>query len=258
MWQPNYNRRKMIMKNVISKSIPIKILLSVIVLALLAFYLKIFFTTGAYFEDTFLKKETSHSQIQYIGSNKYGDIKITVKELSSSPKSVEVIYELPNNIKKEYTINFKNDSIDNNDSLLTIENIKDEAGNLVFTGGYYDKDSQILLDENKNPVFEGYLNPVVEGQNPFIANYKVSISTTTDFATSTVDSRKGNFYILLIALIILTIILIDIKFPLFFFTLRYMWTVEKPEPSDFYTFMQRICWYVCPVISIILMIVAII
>lgn len=242
-------------KNVISKSLPLKLLLSVIVLAFLAFYLKIFFTKGASFEDTFLKKETSSSETQYIGESKYGDIKITVKETSSSPKTVAVIYELPNNIKKEHTVNYKKDG-DNNRNRPAIENIKDETGNVVFTGGYYDKDSSVLLDKSESPVFETNLTVVPEGQNPFVAGYKISPSITLDFASSNGDIHRGNYYLLIAALIILAISLIDIMLPLLFFNLTHMWTVENPEPSELYILMQKICWFVGPAISVILMIVA--
>ena len=244
-------------KNVLSKSLPLKLLISVIVLALLAFYFKIFFTTGRHFRDTFIKKETSSSETQYVGKNKYGNIKITVKELSPYPKTVTVVYELPNNIKKEHTVTFKKDG-NNDSSLLAFENIKDETGNIVFAGGYYDKDAGLLLDEKQYPVFEENLTVVVEGQNPFVADHKISPSTTLDFASSTADIHRGQYQLLIAALIILAITLIDIKFPLFFFTFRHIGTVDNPQPSELYIILQKISWFLGPAISIILMIVAII
>lgn len=138
-------------KNTISKNLPVKLLLSVIVLTLLAFYLKTFFTTGAYFEKTFLKKESSSSETQYIGKSKYGKIKITVKELSSSPRRLSVVYELPNNIKREHTVSFKDGNNDN--SRLAIENIKDENDTVILTGGFYDKDKRRTLRRSAKSCF---------------------------------------------------------------------------------------------------------
>lgn len=237
----------------ISKPMFLKALLSAIIIASLIFYFKAFFTKGVYFEDTFLKKESVSSETNYIGKDNYGSIQITVKGLPNMNKSTDVIFNLPNNIRRQYTVNFKSE--DNLDE--GIENIKDKNGNIIFSGGKYRKDFHLLFDENGEPVMADIVQVKVSGQNPYTDNYKVSLSSVTGFATFENDTIRGKYKYLVAALLIFVFTLIDIKFPLFFFTLRNILDVKDPEPSDFYTEMQRISWYISPVIAIILMIVAI-
>jgi len=68
---------------------------------------------------------------------------------------------------------------------------------------------------------------------------------------------RGQIPFLLMALIILLITWVDIKFPLFLFTLRHFMSVEDPEPSEFYLMMQKLSWYVLPIIALGLMVMAI-
>jgi len=86
------------------KDIFLKIVLPAVVIVLLIFYFKAFFTEGAYFNDTFLVKRVVGTERHYIGKNKQGNIYIIVKGLEDSYESMEVIYRLPGNIDRQYTV----------------------------------------------------------------------------------------------------------------------------------------------------------
>jgi hypothetical protein len=231
----------------------IKLLLFSIGIILLIFYLKIFFTNGVYFEDTFLKKEVVNSERFYSGKDIFGNIQITIKERTNTNKSVEVIYDLPNNINRQYTVNFKSE----NDQYADIENIKDKDGNIVFSGGQYQKIHQLLLGEKEELVFDDNFQVRISGKSPYSNEYKVPLNNVVGFATYSNDIIRGEYNFLFLAIFISAFLLIDIKFPLLFFNLKYMWSVNNPEPSDFYILIQRIFWYITPFIVLILMFIGV-
>ena len=112
---------------------------------ILIFYFKAFFTTGVYYDDTFLKKEVVNNENHYVGKSKYGFIDITVKKQNNIQDSADVIYRLPNNINKKYIVSFK-DAGDMEQEFKNIK-IKDENGNIIFEGRYK-KDDDFLIDKN--------------------------------------------------------------------------------------------------------------
>lgn len=231
-------------------------MLITIVIAVLSLYFKAFYTTGVYFDDTFLKKRVVSSENHYIGKSIYGRIQIIVKELSNKQNSVEVIYYLPNNINRQYTVSFKN----TNEWEQDIENIKDKGGNIIFHGGKFRKDVPFLFDAYGQPFIQGIQDKIpvqIYGENPYNANYNVPLYSVVSFATFAKDTIRGKYSILAVSILIFVLTLIDIKYPLFFFKLRNSLDVKNPEPSDFYITMQRLSWYVSPIIAIVLMIVAI-
>lgn len=86
---------------------------------------------------------------------------------------------------------------------------------------------------------------------------KVSINNIVSFATSENKMIRGKYQYLVTAIILFIVTLIDIRYPLFFFKLRHFLDIKDHETSDFYITMQRISWYMAPIIEIIFMIVAI-
>lgn len=238
-------------KQIISTNIYLKILFYACVIVVVSFYFKVFFTTGVYFDDTFLKKEVENSESHYIGKSIYGDISIIVKGLKNKQNSAKVIYRLPNDINMQYTVSFENTSNRN----LSIVSVKDEKGNIIFEGKY-NKDSPFLIDNNGEPLMD-YGQIIVSGENPYNEDYTIPIKNVVDMATFSNDTIRGRYDYLILAAILFIFTAIDIKFPLFFFNLRHFLSVRDPEPSDFYIAMQRIGWYVYPAIGIVLMIAAI-
>ena len=241
-------------KQAISTNKFFKILFFTFIIVVTIFYFKIFFTTGVHFDDAFLVKDVVNSDNHYIGRSQYGGIHITVKGLRNVTGSVDVIYRLPNNINRKYTVNFK----DAGNWDLGIRNIKDRDGNIIFEGEYR-KDSLFLLDKTGCPLIDedNIIRVLVNGESPYNADYKVSLKNVADFANFADDTIRGRYEFLLLAMLLFVLTWIDIKFPLFFFSLKHFLDVRDPEPSDFYIYMQKISWYVLPVIGIVLMIVAI-
>lgn len=239
-------------KQIFSKKKYIIILLSILLLLILTIYFKTFFTTGAYFEDTFLKKEVISSDNHYIGKSMYGDIHIIVKGIENKHKSANIIYRLPNNINKQYTVNFK----DASNWGLGIENIKDGHGKKIFEGEYK-KGDRFLFDKSGKPLLKGSIRFRMDGVNPYKNGYKISLLNIAKFANFEKDRFRGDFELLMLAILLFVLVTIDIKFPLFFFTISHFLDVKDPEPSDFYIMMQRMSWVAYPLIAVVLMITAI-
>jgi hypothetical protein len=230
----------------------LKGLLLAVSAAALIFYFIAFFTKGAEFDDTFLKKEVVSADAHYMGKNMYGSIHITVKGLKDVHRSAEVIFRLPNDINRRYTVNFK----DPKNWDAGIENIKDGDGNIVFEGEYR-KDRSFMVDKNGELWLDYNARVLTYGENPYNEDYIISLKNVADFAYSAKDTIRGKYEYLLPAILFLLITLIDIKYPLFFFTLRHFMEVEDPKPSDLYLTIQRASWVAYPVIALLLMLAAI-
>jgi hypothetical protein len=230
----------------------LKGLLLAVLAAALILYFVAFFTKGAEFDDMFLKKEVVSADAHYMGRNMYGSIHITVKGLKDVHSSAEVVFRLPNNINRRYTVNFK----DPKDWDAGIENIKDGDGNIVFDGEYI-KGRSFMLDKNGELWLDYNARILTYGVSPYNEDYKISLKNVADFAYSAKDTIRGKYEYLLPAILFLIITLIDIKYPLFFFTLRHSMEVDDPQPSEFYITIQRALWVVYPIIALILMLAAI-
>jgi hypothetical protein len=234
----------------------IQAIIGLLIIILLIFYFKIFFTKGTYYDNIFLKKNTvSAGECYYSGRSAYGNIHIAVAKLKEQDNSIEVIYSLPNNIQKEYTVEFNKSSTGFSDSSVIIK----ENGKIAFTGEYR-KDSMFLFNTNGESVVDEdeLIQVQVNGENPYNSEYKIPLKNVVDIAYFANDTIRGKFVFLLFAVILFAITLIDIKFPLFFFKLRYFLDVRNPEPSDFYLFIQGLSRYVYPAIGIAFMIFAIV
>lgn len=123
----------------------------------------------------------------------------------------------------------------------------------MLQGGTYLVNSKYLIPKDgKTITYDTQI--LVNGEAP---HYEVYLANVVGYAASQYDSYRGKFQFLFPALILLIYTFIDIKFPLFFFKLRNTVTIKKPEPSDFYISIQKIMWYINPIIGIVLMILAI-
>lgn len=184
-------------RNLISKITLLKVLICAFIIVILFFYLKTFFTTGVYFHDAFLKKQVLCSEIHYTGTTKYGKAQIIVKGLVNKESIIEVDYILPNNINKNYKVEFENifnseidmgdiEDIYVRDSRVGIENIKDEDGNVIFPGGVYKKYFSFLFEKNGEPFMD--VSPVmIDMENAYNNNYKLPLNNVVAFATSSND-----------------------------------------------------------------------
>lgn len=231
-----------------------------IMYVLLAFtiflYLKLFFSTGVYYDDLFLKKVNLSNETQYIGKSRQGDIQITVKGQANVKKesTSEVIFNLPNNIYEHYTVNFS----DEEEYFLGNVEIKNEKVNVIFKGKYQ-QGSMFLYDMNNEAIIEGLTFSVSNGKNVVIYdnNYRIPFISIVHFALHENDRIRGNEGMLLAAAILIFFTFIDIKYPLFFFELRHSFEVEDPKPTEFYISMQKLSWGINSTIVLVLLIMAI-
>lgn len=232
-------------KNIFSKKNRLFTFLGIIVIILLILYFKTFFTNGALFYDKFLKKEVIDSEIHYI--NKKYNIHIIVDRIDYN--NIIVTYNLPNNRRKEFNIDYSTE--DNWE--FNIHRIENENGSTLFEGKYR-IGTFFLYDKNGKPIFDTSL---LETRNQHNDSYEVSPLNILNFAFSSNDRLRGELGPLMMAILLFIITVIDIKYPLFFFTLNHFLDVKDPEPTDFYLSMQRVGWVVLPLIGVLLMILAI-
>lgn len=191
-----------------------KILL-IILIALVILYFKVFFTRGAYFNDIFLIKETGENETYYTGKTNHGSIKVTVKREQKTYDKSEVIYSFPNNITKHFIVNCKNEY--NWDEY--IESVTDVKGNRLFEGTYI-RGRPYLHDESGKIIFQSnydYRFDVLVGGK----TYELPLLNVMEFATYEIERIRGDVQMMIIAVLLLLIVAVDIKYPLFFFTLSH-------------------------------------
>ena len=232
-----------------------QVLLAIFFIIGAALYFRLFFTTGIYMDNTFLKKEVEGGETYYIGKSVDGHFLVTVIGEKDKDSSAEVIYRLPNNIVREFTIVFKEPT--NWDAGM--DTLKDNDGK-VHKIGFYDKESPFLVDDGGEPIFDekGMVSMYFNGESIYNRHYTINLKWVADLAYGNSDTYRGKPEFLVPALLAIGLTLFDMKFPLFFFYTRNILDVRDPEPSDFYLLMQRISWVVMPVIGGFLLILALV
>jgi hypothetical protein len=239
------------LKILASKRKIFRIALILMTLVLFGLYFSVFFTKGIEYDDTFLKKDVAGADSHYMGKNQWGGIHITVKGIKGVHDNIEVTYRLPNNIVKSYTVSFE--EYDGFREKVIIMNGK---GDLIFEGEYREGDV-FLIDKNGDIFFEGIGEIFVNDQNPYNADYKIYLTNIVKLATFENEEIRGKAGLLFTAILLIILTAIDIRFPLFFFTLNHFLSVKDPEPSEFYIIMQHFSRYVISVIAFIFLIAAI-
>lgn len=229
-----------------------KIVFVLILVAAAILYFKAFFTTGIFFNGTFLKKETLLNETHFIGKDKQGDIKITVvgKADYIEESEAEVIFSLPNDVVKSYMVYFNRTDKWAQGSV----EIKDEKNNTVFEGRYI-KGSSLLYDKDNNPVID--IRLLTNKEEIYSDKYEVPKKTIVSLSLNEDEEIRGNVGLFVLALILIVITAVDMKYPLFFFELRHGFEVYSPQPSYIYLTMQKIEWVAYPVIALIILIISI-
>lgn len=216
-------------------------------------YLSYFFTTGAVYDGTFLKKEGEYPHVEYVGKSGDGHMHILINALDDEGNNVEIEFRLPNKINIKYFIEFK----DRFDEIYKFVKIQDQSRNTVFEG-LYDENSPFLFDNAGSPYLDSELIRItVGGQSIYNEDYKVSFKEAIDLSTFKKREMRGDMGFLLYALILFSITAIDIKFPLFFFKLNHFLSVKDPEPTDFFYFMQKLSRVLMAGLGVIFLIVAV-
>lgn len=206
-------------------------------------------------DSAFLKKEVEGKETYYIGKSVDGHFLINVKGEKDKDSSAEVVYRLPNNIVREFTISFKEPE----NWVAGIDTIKDHDG-YVHKVGYYDKEIPFLFDKDGEIIFNetDIFNIYVNGESKYNETYSINLKSVADIAYGYRDTFRGKPEFFVPAVLLLGITLFDMKFPLFLFYTRTILNVRDPEPSDFYLLIQRITWVVAPIIVGILLIIAVV
>ncbi|WP_078553536.1 hypothetical protein [Bacillus alkalicellulosilyticus] len=239
------------MSNKLSNPV-VKLGIILLLILITIFYVRAFFTTGMYYDQSFLQKNTNGSASQYIGKNDYGEFYISVFEQENN--NTVVTYQLPNNISETFTVSFREPEYGD----VGIESITDSQGTQLFDGEY-SKEQLFLYDETGNPFIEddAIIQIRVNRESPYQSGYVIPLKNVVDVAYFANDTIRGKVELFILALFLFIITGIDFKFPLLFFKLRYFLYVRDPEPSYLYIMMQKISRYVLLTAGVILLILAI-
>lgn len=206
-------------RHVIKQNKPLKVTLIIFAILSVAYYLLLFFTPGAKFNETFLSRHVKNGMTSYTGSDYYGEYRITVTPIFSEGTKVnQVRFELPRQIDQTYEVSFT--PLANRE--FYINEIKDEKNQILEAPSMFQMSTEV-----------GYVDP-------FPTNYTVPYYIIGDFATMQHDTLRGNPVFLIIGVMLLIGGIIEMVNPLFFFKLKYMFDVRDPEPTDFYMWCQKI------------------
>lgn len=230
------------------KKLWIKVPIFVFFVISMVLYFKTFFSTGVMYEDVFMTKKVEGETTVYTGRHIDGAMKITVSDVINVDTSSEVIFHLPGDIDKKYIVSFENQKDWIGSGII----IKD-GSTILFEGAY--NENGWLLDKNGDFVWED-VGVRYNNISPFTSDYRIPMYSVVDFALHNGDRTRGNYALLMFALILFIITIIDYSFPLFFFNMKHSIHVNNAEPNDYYTSMQKTSWVVMPLIGVVIMIIA--
>lgn len=238
------------------------ILLSTLSIVFIFFYFFLFFQKGIELEGSFLKLNKTDDMYEYNGTA-YGEkLKVIVSGDVNKSNSVTVSYSLGEKLNRTYIVNILSNTISSSDINVYYNNIVKFEGAYKPTNGFSQHNKVFtptidsffdLWDKNGKPFVEEGKIIMYDNHSPFDDSYNVSIHhvVTTAFRDNVIT--RGSWPFLILAMLLLLITAIDIKWPLFIFTLNNFLSVKNPEPSDFYISMQKISWVVFPVISLFML-----
>lgn len=237
------------LKSIIDKNKKLfySIMASIIIL-LIIIYFRTFFAYGIPYQGIFLKKETVLDEIHYRGKSLSKNVIIVVKELSLDNDILKVSYNISDELDKTYYVSLE-DSNDFGQNVI----IKNSNDKIEFEGTYR-KGSPFLQDKDGEIIFPP-IEIRVNGAKP--ERPKFNPREIMAIVTGENEGIRGDISGLFMALFIAGILLVDIKYPLFFFYLRYSWGVENPQPSDWYKKGQKISRYVMGILIIVMLMLSI-
>ncbi|HHX59513.1 MAG TPA: hypothetical protein GX707_02060 [Epulopiscium sp.] len=227
------------------------IVISVIGILLVVVYIKLFFSYGIRYENTFLKKQSVSSEIHYTGKKVGGKINIIVKELSSNPQEFEISYILGENINKSYILSFGETGFSG--EKVTI---KDDQPIVRFEGSY-EKGNPFLRDKDGMVVFSDVVMVIGDVERAEWPNPISNPHEMIKLVKGEDEGIRGRLSLIMLALFIGVIMMVDISFPLLFFSIKYALSVESPEPTEWYKATQKISWCVMSCFIVILLIMAV-
>jgi len=241
------------------KSLLAKLIFWILVVGLLIGYFAVFLQRGIEIEDNFLRKYRNGDGILYKGKDFWGELKVFVTGEKHNSKTTDVIYELPGNVTRYYTVHFE----ESDNWYSGINKITDETGKILFRGtSRYTGSSVNLYDIDGKPAyFLGEPKIIVvhsnsSMQSPYTKDYSIALRSVAGTALGTEEHTRGSFPMMTGAVLIMFIVLLDFFVPLLFFNLKTIFLTDDAEPSDIYIFFQRLRWTVLPILSLGLLISA--
>lgn len=202
------------------------------------------FQKGVAFDGTLLKVQAAEGGTAYTGKISGQPLTVTVTHPAADTTQVE--YVLGTETREVYTMEYPLAQIQTEygDTVPGIRVLK--GGEVLFEGGY-DPDRQIgWYDENGEWDVGVEVHYGGEPEAPALNERNVAY-----FAREPELTFRGS-WLGYLGLVVLTLLLmLDVHCPEFFFTLRYSWYVENPEPTALYCAVQQIGWAVCPFLLLI-------
>jgi len=198
---------------------------------------------GIQFRDGFLKQEVRTENTVYYGRCQGEDVAIYVTEKADGT----LVQILAGTHRWEYLVSSwegKPNHYSGNRPVV-ISSVSGEEvfrGYLTRSGHLTDEQDRIDPDSLDIRVYTVYGN-----QDPWM-NYTPSNLFVAKLALEPELTYHGSIGLYVLMLIATLCVAVDILFPEFYFQLKYMFSVRDPEPSDFYTAMQRLGWAIYPVL----------
>lgn len=206
--------------------------IAAIAAALVALYLYVALLPGIWHQDTFLYQESDGS---FSGKNVYSEYKMNIAQTSSG---ADVFFSV-NDTVREY-------SIAADENARTVEIFEDGAS--VFRGSaLVNGDSVMLLDE-EDKLADFNVQAHTSGEIFTVPDESEQFPSYTSLYTRAICGkvdRRGNLVMALFAVLLAALLVIDIRYPDFFFLLKYGLHVDGGEPSAFYRAGQKVGRIIC-------------
>lgn len=217
---------------------------------LFVIYFIFYFTVGMRYDDTFFSKKTVNGTTFYTGITGRGQTDISV----SPPKNsvTMVTYQLEGFPKKTYFVTLGEPE----SGTLPYRSVRinRENGEKLFDGTW---DNEFLTDENGEIVVDGRIKAVTSmGVQYGDSGAELTATEVTCMALYQYDTIRGKPQFLTPALFILLMTVLDMTFPLLFFSWHHSLWVNDPEPNEFYLAAQKASWIIFPLISLVLFVLA--
>lgn len=135
-----------------------------------------------------------------------------------------------------------------------VEGVLVTEGEKEIFRGAYEPDKGWLVGEDGELSSEGfgfYIHAGYESLQQRWEEYDPAAGTIVRLAWEPDVIHRGNFGLYLLVVLLTAIMAADVAFPLFFFQLRHMFSVQNPEPTDFYLAMQKLEWGVMQVVLLV-------
>lgn len=195
----------------------------ILAVLLLALYLYAAFLPGVWHRDAFLYLQKDGS---FTGSDLYAEYKMSIDAKENGAEIDFSVNDITKNYKIDYNLNDMSAQISENDTVVF-------EGTAVSMG-----DSYILMDNNNEHL--NMVTVIVGGVTPKTEELFPNYTRIFNLAVDNKYDVRGNLMMLFLILLFAAVLLVDIKFPNFFWILEHRMDVDGGEPSDWYRFGQGV------------------